>query len=305
MPKIKPELTAHATVIKALTDTALDAVVDTVVDSVSDVVDAIKEPSEPGEKPACLAVVVPMYNEAATITPTLDALRAQTRPADFILFCNNASTDDTADVVDTYIREHALPWTVIDEHQKGTGAASDTAVRTAIARGATHIARTDADCLPAPDWLAQIDRVFTEEPVQMIAGMTYPRTDDTDLSPSEARLYLAGTELAILYGKVRPSNLGDEYQGPYVTVSGNNMAITAALYERAGGFPRTRIDDVHEDHELIQAVRRITDAYTFERDVKVYVSARRAKAWGLIQTLEWYRAHKKPDDATSADIREP
>jgi cellulose synthase/poly-beta-1,6-N-acetylglucosamine synthase-like glycosyltransferase len=164
MAHIRPALTARAAVAKALTDTVIDSVVDTVKDTVADV---ITRPSEPGEKPTSLAVIVPMYNEAATITPTLDALRAQTRPADFAIFCNNASTDDTADVVNTYIAEHALPWTVITETQKGTGAAADTAVRTAISMGASHIARTDADCLPAPDWLEQIDRVFTEDPVQL------------------------------------------------------------------------------------------------------------------------------------------
>jgi hypothetical protein len=73
---------------------------------------------------------------------------------------------------------------------------------------------------------------------------------------------------------------------------GCNMAITAGLYQRAGGFPRTAIEDLHEDRALVNAVRRLTRAYGLRRDVKVRGSTRRVRAWGLRRTLAWYADHR-------------
>ncbi|HQG69899.1 MAG TPA: glycosyltransferase family A protein, partial [Rhodoglobus sp.] len=102
-----------------------------------------------------LAVVVPVYNEAAGIAPTLEALAAQ-RDSDFdVVFVDNGSTDASADVIREFAASRALTrWRVIAEAQKGTGAAADTGMRAAIAGGAEYLARTDADCLPREDWTA-------------------------------------------------------------------------------------------------------------------------------------------------------
>ena len=73
---------------------------------------------------------------------------------------------------------------------------------------------------------------------------------------------------------------------------GCNLAITASLYLRAGGFPRTAIEDVHEDRALVNAVRRLTRRYGTRRDVRVHGSIRRVHAWGLLRTLGWYADHR-------------
>ena len=39
--------------------------------------------------------------------------------------------------------------------------------------------------------------------------------------------------------------------------AGNNLAITSDLYLRVGGFKRTRIEELHEDHALMLAVRSV------------------------------------------------
>ncbi|MFC6934520.1 hypothetical protein ACFQHO_32035 [Actinomadura yumaensis] len=73
---------------------------------------------------------------------------------------------------------------------------------------------------------------------------------------------------------------------------GCNVAITAELYERSGGFPRTRIEDLHEDRALVNRVRYLTAAYGLRRDVVVYGSVRRLRAYGLVGTLGWYADHR-------------
>lgn len=181
-----------------------------------------------------LWVVVPAYNEAHGITATLRALASQTDGDFSLVVVDNNSTDGTADVV----RSFPFPGDVhvVHETRKGTGAAADTGMRYAIAHGATHLARTDADCLPAPDWTARI-RVAFDAGLQLVAGQLRPRTDESPLPPLRRTALVAATEVAALFGRFRPGNRGGGYLGPYIMAPGCNMAITARLYVRAGGFP--------------------------------------------------------------------
>ncbi|MFF0573094.1 glycosyltransferase [Streptosporangium saharense] len=241
-----------------------------------------------------LWVVVPAYNEARGIEATLRALDAQDDRDFTLVVVDNASTDGTAEIV----RRHGVQ--VVTEPQKGTGAASDTGVRHAIANGATHIARTDADCLPRADWVRGVRRAFGDG-LEMVGGRLLPRTDEFPLKFWERRFIPFVVDVAATFGRFRPGNRSPEYVGPYVMMPGCAMAITASLYERAGGFPRTAIEEVHEDRALVNRVRRITSAYGSRRDVVVYGSVRRLRAYGLAGTLAWYADHRYRPDVV--DIR--
>jgi glycosyltransferase involved in cell wall biosynthesis len=237
-----------------------------------------------------LWVIVPAYNEAAGIGATLRALSTQDDAGFSLVVVDNNSTDETVDVVKEFAAERT--WVhVISEPRKGTGAAADTGMRYACARGATLLARTDADCLPAPDWIAQIRAAFADG-LELVAGQLLPRTDDYHVAWWKRRLLMVAVSVASAFGKVRPGNRDPRYLGPYVMTPGCNVAITASLYLRAGGFPRTAIEDLHEDRALVNAVRLITRRYGKRRDVRVYGSIRRVHAWGLLRTLGWYADHR-------------
>lgn len=232
-----------------------------------------------------LWVIVPAFDEAAGIGATLDALAAQTDRDFRLVVVDNASTDGTADVV----RAHPMPAEIVDEPQRGTGAAADTGMRHAVARGATHLARTDADCLPAADWTARVRAAFTD--LDLVAGRLLPRTDE-GLPGWQRGVLVGAVAVAAAFGRFRPGNRVPGALGPYVMSAGCNMAITAELYGAAGGFPRTRIQDVHEDRALVNAVRPLTARYGYRRDVVVRGSSRRVRAWGLVRTLGWYADHR-------------
>lgn len=248
-----------------------------------------------------LWVVVPAYNEARGIRPTLQALAAQV-DADFTLVVvDNSSTDGTVDVVREWARDHPhLDLHLIGEVQKGTGAAADTGMRYAIAHGASYVARTDADCLPDADWTVAIRRGFTTG-IELIGGRLLPRTDEVRLRVWERWLLPTVVEQAAAFGRLRPGNRDPAYLGPYLMCPGCNLAITAQLYERSGGFPRTAIEDVHEDRALVNRVRRVSTAYARRRDVRVRGSVRRLRAYGLVSTLAWYADHR--DRPEVVDIR--
>lgn len=248
-----------------------------------------------------LAVVIPALNEAHGIRDTLTALRAQ-HDRDFdLVVVDNGSTDGTADIVRAAALEWGMPrWRVIEEPHKGTGAAADTGMRAAIASGATHLARTDADCLPAADWTRAIWAAF-DTGDDLVAGRLLPRTDDRPVNRVKQGVLSAALTIASTFGRFRPGNRSADYLGPYVMTPGCNLAITAELYLAAGGFPRTKIEDVHEDRALVNAVRRRTTRYGAHPEVIVHASTRRAHAWGLVRTLGWYADHRyRPDHV---DIR--
>ncbi|MBW8484346.1 glycosyltransferase family 2 protein [Actinomadura parmotrematis] len=239
-----------------------------------------------------LWIVVPAYDEERSIGATLRRLAAQTDLDFTLVVVDNGSRDGTAAAVRAFAAGHPeVDVRIIGEAQKGTGAAADTGFRHAISAGATHVARTDADCLPARDWVAAVKRAF-DDGLELVSGPLLPRTDEFPLKLWERRLLPTVIGIAALFGRFRPGNQDPLYLGPYVMMPGCNVAITADLYERAGGFPRTRIEDVHEDRALVNSVRYLTDAYGLRRDVAVYGSVRRLRAFGLVRTLGWYADHR-------------
>ena len=181
-----------------------------------------------------------------------------------------------------------LPVRLITELQKGTGAAADTGFRAAIAAGAQIIARTDADCIPHVDWVRNIRRAMEHDGLEFVAGKIRPRRDEA-LSPADRIVLPAMIWLAEHYGRLH--RRGPQFRYPYFMAAGNNLAITARLYELAGGFPRTAIEEVHEDRALSEQVRTLTSRAAVLRDVIVYNSARRVRAYGYVNTLRWYRNH--------------
>jgi glycosyltransferase involved in cell wall biosynthesis len=233
-----------------------------------------------------LWVIVPAYNEEKSLGATLRALGAQRDTAFTTVVVDNASTDRTAEIA------AAVPGVrVIREERKGTGAAADTGMRYAIDHGATHLARTDADCLPDPDWVAAIRRGFGGG-LRLIGGRLRPRTDEFPLRWWERTLLPAVVAAAALFGRFRPGNRDPAYLGPYVMCPGCNLAITAELYAASGGFPRAAIEEVHEDRALVNRVRRLTAAYGHRGDMVVFGSVRRLRAYGLRATLAWYADHR-------------
>ena len=243
--------------------------------------------------PDPLWVVVPAWNEAPGIEATLGALAGQAGPGNgvTVLVVDNGSTDATTAVVRAFAAAHpAMDLRLTSEPVKGTGAAADTGCRLAIAAGARYLARTDADCLPAPGWVAAARRAFAGG-LELVAGRLLPRTDELRLAAWERWLLPAVVRAAATFGRLRPGNRDAAYLGPYMMAAGCNLAITAALYERAGGFPRSAIEDVHEDRELVNRVRLVSTAYGYRRDMLVRGSVRRLRAYGLVGTLAWYLDH--------------
>jgi len=94
-----------------------------------------------------ISIIIPVWNSPGLLRRCLDALGAQTLSRDMfeIIVIDNGSTDDTSDVA------RSFPGVILlNEPRPGSYAARNRGLRQA--RG-IYVAFTDADCLPAPDWL--------------------------------------------------------------------------------------------------------------------------------------------------------
>lgn len=242
---------------------------------------------------APLWVIVPAYNEAARIGATLAALAAQTDTDFTLLVVDNGSTDTTADVVRAF--HGPFPTHLLIEREKGVGCAVDTGFRHAIAAGAVHLARTDADCLPAPGWVAAARASLTATPGLACGRITARADEHGPLGRGFFRLLVT---LAASFGRLRPAHRGPEYLAPYRMHAGNNMAITASLYQACGGMPRRPSPT---DRTFLNRVRRTTPAIVHSREMVVANSTRRLRAYGVLGTAKWYL--DKGSGARTADPR--
>ncbi|AKH43947.1 glycosyltransferase involved in cell wall biosynthesis [Altererythrobacter atlanticus] len=96
-----------------------------------------------------LSVIIPVWNGEKEIPLLLDALADQTAPADTyeVIVVDNGSSDRTVAVARDY------PFVRVERETKpGSYAARNHAVAKASGQ---FLLFTDADCVPAPDWIAQ------------------------------------------------------------------------------------------------------------------------------------------------------
>jgi succinoglycan biosynthesis protein ExoA len=104
--------------------------------------------------PPKISVIVPCYNEQATIQLLLDALYAQTVPHEAmeVVIADGLSTDDTRAVIAEWHRAHKdLALRVVDNPRRVIPAALNTAIR--ASRGEILV-RLDAHSRPDPDYVA-------------------------------------------------------------------------------------------------------------------------------------------------------
>src|SRR5262249_15474419 len=168
------------------------------------------------EKRTAFWVVIPCYNEALGVTKTLEALAAQDDRRFSLVVVDNASTDGTSSVVEAFAARHpTFDVHVVHEAQKGTGAAADTGFRYAISHGATHVARTDGDCLPRRDWVRNLKAAF-DSGADFVAGHIGHRTDDHDLSLLDLATLTFLTEVMAFVSPFLSHNRGSAFLSRYV-----------------------------------------------------------------------------------------
>lgn len=119
-----------------------------------------------------ITVVVPYYNEKATIEYTLKRVGEQTLPAKYAIFVNSSSSDNTFDVVDSWIRKNQHRFSTIFlnvfENSSNPGSSKNVGIRHTKTK---WVAFMDCGQSFETDWLEKQFKFAVENKLSVVSGV--------------------------------------------------------------------------------------------------------------------------------------
>ena len=167
-----------------------------------------------------ISVVVPFRNAERYIERCLDALANQEPvEGDFeVLLVDDRSTDASAELV---VRRGLR---LLRSHGRGPYTARNVGIR---ASSGDVVAFTDADCVPAPDWLLRIAEEFEHAGTDIVVGPRLPAD-------------LRRLSLVSAYERTKDAYVFGGHRTDLYYASAQNMAVRRAALERLGLFRERR-----------------------------------------------------------------
>jgi len=227
-----------------------------------------------------ISVVIPVYNEETDLPGCLEAFTAQIWPGRFeLIFVDNGSRDRSVAIIREFMQAHSqLDVRLLFEPRPGAAAAAQTGFSAARY---PLIARTDADTVVAPNWLAAIESGFADASVVALCG----RVSFREPTPLQ---HLFAIERLIEFHQ----RLHVRLKRPHFW--GFNFAVRRSKFQEIGGF-NTRLR-LGEDLDLALRLARACgrgEHIRYAPEMRVFSSSRRyqlSRSW-LRYTLDGYRAY--------------
>ncbi|MBS3764961.1 glycosyltransferase family 2 protein [Candidatus Bipolaricaulota bacterium] len=234
-----------------------------------------------------ISVVIPAYNEENWIQLPLKGLKEQDYEGEYeIIVVDNASEDDTAEIAEDYGVE------VVSEPEKGATRALQTGFESA---DNPIIAVTDADTKIPSNWLAEINKSFSEPDVIGAYGPAWFH-DAEGFYHWLAKLGFPAF-LKVNYWLGKPH------------FSGFNMAVEREAFMEVGGFDLS-VQDANEV-ELSQRLKE-HGKIVYNEDMIVETSSRRLQEEGIQFFIDsainyfnivWLQRAEKTVDEHGKDFR--
>jgi glycosyltransferase involved in cell wall biosynthesis len=222
-------------------------------------------------KPAIeVSVIIPAFNAAACICACLDALSAQKTDREFeVIVVDDASTDDLSFITAKYADNLRLKLLRL-QINSGPGAARNAGAAEAAGN---ILVFTDADCVPAPDWLEKILASMVDPDVTGVKGVY--QTFQNDLWARLAQLeFEERYEKLASHGEI---DFIDTYSGAY----------RKSAFMAAGGFnPELR---QNEDVDLAFRIKETGARFLFAPEAKVAHTHR--EGWLAYASLKYWRGY--------------
>ncbi len=172
-----------------------------------------------------VSIVVPAHNAEKTIGSCLGACLSQIHPNTEVIVVDDGSTDATPRIA------QAFPVHYIRQENRGPAAARN---RGAAEATGSFVAFTDADCLPEPDWIAQLLAVFAEG-VAAVGG-TYGIAN-----PESMLARMIHEEIALRHSSY---GVDVDFLGSF------NVMYDREAFRTTGGFDETFSRASAEDNDL-------------------------------------------------------
>ncbi len=199
-----------------------------------------------------VSIVIPAYNEESQLYGCLMAVQHQNDPPDEVVVVNNNSDDATAAIA------QAFPFVkLVDEPRQGLRFARNTGV---AVTGSDIVGRIDADTRLTPDWVANVRRLFSENPqIEAATGPAYYHDMPARKLSFGADKFLRG----VLF-----------QTQSYPLLYGSNMAFRSSAWRQV--LP-TLCDEgeFFEDIDLSIHLKDLNMQMAYDKNLSVGVSARR------------------------------
>jgi poly-beta-1,6-N-acetyl-D-glucosamine synthase len=231
--------------------------------------------SQPRKAP--LTIIIPAYNEAATIADTIRSLHAQTVLAESIIVVDDCSTDDTASVAS------ALGVRVMRPH-------SNTGSKAGAQNFALPSVRTrftmaiDADTTLAPDAIEKLLECVSGDGVAAACGFVIPRNVGT--------MWERGRYIEYLFAFTFYKQVQEYYQKPLIASGCFSMYRTDSLVAHRGWGTRTLAEDMDLTWSMYQSgekVRFVPEAVCYPIEPHSFrFMSRQLKRWshGFVQNVQ-------------------
>lgn len=229
---------------------------------------------------APVTVLIPAYNESASLADTILSIRMQSVPPYDILVIDDCSTDDTADVA------HSLGATVIrPPHNTGLKAGAQNYALQFVET--PFVIAIDADTTLAADAIEKLIPAFIEPDVAAACGTVLPRRVRS--------VWERGRYIEYLFAFSFYKKLQEQYDAPLISSGCFSMYRTDTL-RTVGGWPtRTLAEDMDLTWSLYErgrAVRFIADAVSYPIEPHDYhFMAKQLRRWshGFVQNVMLHR----------------
>ena len=231
-------------------------------------------------KTAPVTVIIPAFNESASIAETILSLRVQTLPPEEIIVVDDCSTDGTGDVA------RALGVTVVrPPANTGSKAGAQTFVLPLIKT--PFAIALDADTTLAPDAIEKLLPAFDAPGVAAACGSVLPRRIRS--------VWERGRYVEYLFAFTFYKQVQDQYGAPLISSGCFSMYRTEALRAVGGWRTRTLAEDMDLTWTLYQAgyaVRFIHGACCYPLEPHDYGFLRKQlRRWshGFVQNVRLHR----------------
>ncbi len=197
-------------------------------------------------KSPLVSVIIPCYNEEATIGGVLDAIHHQTLPVTDleVVIADGRSTDHTREKIAEFQKTHPeLSIKVVENIKRIIPAALNLAIENAVGE---YIVRMDGHTIPAADYIEKCILALKAEKGENVGGVL-------EVKPGRNNWIARSIAMAA----VHPLGVGDAlYRRATVAIEADTVAFGSfrrSLVEKIGKFDETL--PVNEDYEFNARIR--------------------------------------------------
>jgi len=212
-----------------------------------------------------VSIIIPCYNEQATIGLLLDAIREQTYPSDEleIIIADGMSDDGTRDVISAYASDHPeMTINIVDNPKRIIPAALNRAIE---ATNGSIVIRLDAHTAPERDYVERCLETLERTGAANVGGLWIIKPGGEGWV---ARAIAVAAAHPIGAGDARYRVSGEE--GPVETVPFG--ALQRAWLERVGDYDETLL--TNEDYEFNARIREAEGVVWFNPAIRTVYYAR-------------------------------